>query len=166
MTTQVDGDPIALLEELFEQFTPHQRKFLVARMELSTDAGAAARAGITTEAVRLWRNNSTPFGMVYDAATTAGSSVSARLNKERLHFLAGKCSDILTDFLDQSPTEEQLKNGTAEFVHKKARLALDILKVIATSSPVQRPGKATPKLDKEERTLRLTKGNMDNASRT
>ena len=69
------------------------------------------------------------------------------------------------DHYNPDPTDEEISAGAAEFKHKKARLALDIVKTISGFQPREAPKRPTPKLDKQADVLELTKGIMNNAGK-
>ena len=165
VTIQTETDPVELLEELFDQLSVPQRRFLTARIETPSDVQAAQISGISVESVRLWRQDNVSFVLVYDAAVKAGRTGATKMNLLRLQQLSARCGEVITGFLNYDPTDEEISAGAAEFKHKKARLALDIVKTISGFQPREAPKRPTPKLDKQADVLELTKGSMNNAGK-
>jgi hypothetical protein len=153
-----------LLEEQFENLQPNQRRFLIERISSDTDAEAARATGVSVQAVTNWRNTNASFLVVYEAAVGASPADIARLQGIRFQHLLGRCAEVLDVFVEWKPTDDELSTGHAEHEHKKARLALDIIKTMRGFAPKERVRPPT-KAEREVNIMELTQQGMkDNAA--
>ena len=101
------GEPGAsdLLERNIDLLPVSQRRFLIHRIESTTDADALRQARLSsTTMLAEWRKKSPIFERIYLAAKRSTPEEQAAISNMRFSYIAGKCLSLIEEFVGRSLT--------------------------------------------------------------
>ena len=129
------GEPGAsdLLERNIDLLTVSQRRFLIHRIESTTDADALRQARLSsTTMLAEWRKKSPIFERIYLAAKRSTPEEQAAISNMRFSYIAGKCLSLIEEFVGQEPDPANVGDGTFPARERQATFALNVLKEFRT----------------------------------
>ena len=130
-------------ELYLDRLRPHQRRFLLFRMDTDTDSEAIRRAHMSPHTLYDWREHSVAFETVYQEVIKATPDQLQALQVYRLQEVAASCITTIEDALGASADEEEVKSGVFDAKLRKASLALNMMKEIRVRTPASHRKRAT-----------------------
>jgi hypothetical protein len=121
-----------LLERSFDLLTVSQRRFLVARIENTTDTAALKQAHVMHSSLDHWRSTSVAFEKVYLAAKRSTPAEIATISQMRFGYIAGTCLTAIEDFLAVEIDPDEVASGVYNARQVRANFALNVIKELRT----------------------------------